>query len=77
MTKKQNQESEKLTSVPVLEVPGFVASESKKKLPELRRGEILVAELDENGNEQNLFVSNQKTFDDFYSKNPKFKIKKK
>ncbi|KAB1228451.1 hypothetical protein [Chryseobacterium viscerum] len=46
-------------------------------LPELRRGEVLVAEIDENGKEINYFVSNQNTFDSFYSKNEKFKLKKK
>ncbi|MDV7696297.1 hypothetical protein N6B72_05125 [Chryseobacterium soli] len=78
MAKNQSQEPEKPAPVTVLEVPNFVVTEQpKKEIPQLKRGEVLVSEIDENGNEQNYFVSNQKTFDDFYSKNPKFKLKKK
>lgn len=74
----QENESQTKEQTPVLEVKEFVkAQEPEKPLPELKRGEVLVAEVDENGKELNFFVSNQKTFDDFYSKNKKFKLKKK
>ncbi|AZA74785.1 hypothetical protein [Chryseobacterium indoltheticum] len=77
---KQTQETEKKTveENPVLEVKDFVSSPTKSKsLPVLKRGEILISEADESGKEVNHFISNQKTFDDFYSKNKKFSIKKK
>lgn len=62
----------------VLKVNDFVPVEKESKsLPALKRGEILVSEKDENGKEINHFISNQKTFDDFFSKNKKFSIKKK
>ncbi|ROI05452.1 hypothetical protein EGI16_03435 [Chryseobacterium sp. G0240] len=70
---KQAQENEKKIEVKEFnEIPKPQAT-----LPALRRGEVLVAEVDDNGKEINYFVSNQKTFDDFYSKNKKFKLKKK
>lgn len=77
---KQPQETEKTTKEenPVLEVKDFVPATTKSKsLPVLKRGEILISEADESGKEVKYFISNQKTFDDFYSKNPKFSIKKK
>ncbi len=77
---KQAQETEKEVKedLPTLEVKDFTQSPKKlKPMPVLKRGEILIAEFDENGKEVNHFVSNQKTFDDFYSKNKKFSIKKK
>lgn len=77
---KQPQETEKTTKEesPVLDVKDFTPSLTKlKSLPVLKRGEILISEADENGKEVNHFISNQKTFDDFYSKNKKFSIKKK
>lgn len=61
-----------------LEVKDFVPAPKKSKpLPVLKRGEILVLESDDEGKEVNHFVTNQTTFDSFYSKNPKFSIKKK
>lgn len=83
MTTKRNQtqntSEESKNDAQTLEVKEFKDAPIKKKSSiVLKRGEILIAELDENGNEVNEFVSNQKTFDDFYSKNStKFKIKKK
>lgn len=61
-----------------LEVNNFVQALKKTKpLPVLNRGEILVSESDDQDKEVNHFITNQKTFDEFYSKNPKFSIKKK
>jgi ABC-type uncharacterized transport system ATPase subunit len=77
-TQSSNTSEESKTEVKTLEVKEFKnAPTTKKSSLVLKRGEILVSELDENGNEVNEFISNQKTFDDFYSKNSKFKIKKK
>lgn len=73
----ENENNQKVET-PVLEVKEFVETIAPSKpLPVLKRGEILIVEVDESGKELNHFVSNQKTFDDFYSKNSKFKIKKK
>ncbi|MBD3904480.1 hypothetical protein NAL32_07525 [Chryseobacterium sp. Ch-15] len=77
---KQPQETEKPTKEesPTLEVKDFVQAPKKSKpLPVLKRGEILISESDDEGKEVNHFVTNQATFDSFYSNNPKFSIKKK
>ncbi|MFC7347308.1 hypothetical protein ACFQO9_11325 [Chryseobacterium zhengzhouense] len=73
-----NTPEESKNDVKAIEVSEFKDTPVMKKSSViLKRGEILIAELDDKGNEVNEFVSNQKTFDDFYSKNSKFKIKKK
>lgn len=75
---KQEVKETNIEEKPVLKVNDFVPVEKESKsLPVLKRGEILVSEKDENGKEINSFITNQKTFDDFYSKNKKFSIKKK
>lgn len=77
MAKQETKETAK-EDKPVLEVTDFVpVQKQSKSLPVLKRGEILISETDENGKEVNHFISNQKTFDEFYSKNKKFSIKKK
>lgn len=77
-TQPENKPEESTKDVQTLEVKEFKDSPTLKKSSiVLKRGEILIAELDDKGNEVNEFISNQKTFDDFYSKNSKFKIKKK
>lgn len=77
MAKQETKETVKQEK-PVLEVTDFVpVKKESKPLPVLKRGEILISEMDENGKEVNHFISNQKTFDDFYSNNKKFSIKKK
>lgn len=74
---KQETKVESKEEKPALEVKDFVPVKKTEALPVLKRGEILICEVDGNGNEINFFISNQKTFDDFFSKNKKFSIKKK
>lgn len=77
MAKQEVKEPVK-TENQTLEVKDFVQTPKKSKpIPVLKRGEILVSESDDEGKEVNHFVTNQATFDSFYSKNPKFSIKKK
>lgn len=69
---KLNTEPEKL------EVSDFkeVEKPTEEKKVKLRAGEVLVAVLDENGNEKEEFVTNENTANTYYSDETKFKIKK-